>query len=59
MVLIEDSNYNKEWIRVDTRKDLIALEYGELRKILGEKIIIGQDDKVYVGNIVESQHVVI
>lgn len=56
-ICIQDSDYNEDWVRVDTELDLEGMTEEELAKALGGKIVIGQEDRVFVGCVDSMQRV--
>lgn len=59
MVCVQDSDYNEEWIKVDTVKPLADLDENALMEALKDVITIGERDRIFVGNINTSQRVVL
>jgi hypothetical protein len=59
MICVQDSGYNEEWIKVETTKLLADMDESELRETLKNVIVIGEEDRVFVGNIQTSQRVIL
>lgn len=58
-VCIQDSDYNEDWIKVETELDLAAMDERELIKVLSDKVVIGDNDRVFVGSVKGMQRVII
>ena len=54
-----DSDYNEDWTRVDTHHDLGSMDEDQLRECLGNKVIIGLDDRIFVDCIDSMERVTI
>jgi hypothetical protein len=59
MICVQDSDYNEEWIHVETTKPLADLDEDALIDALKDVIVIEERDRVLVGCISASQRVLI
>lgn len=56
-ICVQDSDYNEEWIKIETELDLAAMDESKLRKVLSGKVVIGQEDRVFVGAVKGMQRI--
>lgn len=48
-ICVLDTEHNEEWVTVETTLNLSAMDEDELRDALTSKVIIGEDDRIFVG----------
>ena len=49
-VCVQDSDYNEEWFLIESTQNLASLNEDELYPILSEHIVLGSDDRVFIGH---------
>ncbi|TNC80831.1 MAG: hypothetical protein C9356_11955 [Oleiphilus sp.] len=58
-VCVQDSDYNEHWIKVETQLDLAAMSEDKLKDNIGDYIVFGEDDRVFVGCVESMQRILI
>lgn len=59
MICVLDSDHNEEWVKVETVHPLDQFDEDQLKEAFEGAIVIGERDRIFVGNVNASQRVVI
>lgn len=59
VICVQDSDYNEEWIKVGSELALNSMSEDELRENLSDQVVIGQEDRVFVGELSEMTRVIL
>lgn len=58
-ICIQDSDYNEEWVKVESTQDLTAMSEEQLHKTLFGKVNIHPGDRVFIGAVNDMQHIIL
>lgn len=56
---VYDSNHNEDWVKIETTIDLASMDEEQLREALSGHITLGENDKVFVGEVANMQRIVL
>lgn len=56
-IYIQGADDNKRWVKVETGLALASMNEGKLRQVLSGKVMIEQEEQVFVGAVNDMQHI--